>query len=182
MNLYNHVFATHPASELTTSFDGFELIKFFESCRLKSYQDSGGVWTIGFGSIRGVGPNMTISMEEAVERLREDVRDHERYVQQYVTQELSQYEFDALVSWTFNLGGGALKSSTMLKCLNGDDMREVPYQMMRWCTVGGTWLRGLAKRRHAEALMFDGQNWEDHREFKGFNKRRYLKFAKSAFV
>ena len=67
--------------------------------------------------------------------------------------------FDALVSWTFNLGGANLNSSTMLKVLNAKDFENVPEQIKRWNKAGGVVNEGLIRRREAEALLFQGKDW-----------------------
>jgi len=73
---------------------------------------------------------------------------------------MSQHQFDALVSWTFNLGPSNLNSSTMLKVLNKGDYEDVPAQIKRWNKAGGKVLEGLTRRREAEALLFEGKEWE----------------------
>ena len=74
-----------------------------------------------------------------------------------VTVPLSQNQFDALVSWVYNLGNGNLTSSTMLKVLNSGDYAGVPAQIKRWNKAGGKVLEGLTRRRQAEADMFEGK-------------------------
>ncbi len=67
--------------------------------------------------------------------------------------------YDALVSWTYNLGPTNLKSSTLLKFLNAENYEEVPTQIKRWNKAGGKVLEGLKRRREAEALLFEGKDW-----------------------
>jgi GH24 family phage-related lysozyme (muramidase) len=90
--------------------------------------------------------------------------EYEKYINDLVDVPLSQFQFDALVSWVYNLGPANLKSSTMLKKLNAGEYEEVPSQMKRWnkATVDGERkvLAGLTRRREAEALMFEGKKWE----------------------
>ena len=74
---------------------------------------------------------------------------------------LNQNQFDALVAWVYNLGPSNLKSSTMLKVLNEEEWEEVPRQMKRWNKAGGEVLRGLVRRREAEAMLFQGKDWYD---------------------
>ena len=140
-------------------YNGVELIKRFEGCELRAYKCPAGVWTIGYGHTKGVYEGQEISQSEAEDMLRHELVEYENYVNTYVTAPLSQYQFDALVSWTYNLGGGNLKSSTMLKVLNEGNYEEVPNQMKRWNKAGGKVLEGLVKRREAEADMFQGQGW-----------------------
>jgi lysozyme len=85
--------------------------------------------------------------------------EYENYVIKNVTVPLEQYQFDALVSWTFNLGGGNLQASTMLKVLNRAEYEGVPAQMARWNKAGGKVLEGLIRRREAEGLLFENKKW-----------------------
>jgi len=133
---------------------GIDLIKHFEGCELEAYKCPAGVWTIGYGHIKGVSEGMTITQEEAEEMLRDEMAEYEGYVNKLVTAELNQNQFDAMVSWVYNLGGGNLSSSTLLKVLNDGDYAGVPAQMMRWNKAGGKVLEGLTRRRQAEADLF----------------------------
>jgi lysozyme len=135
---------------------GLELIKHFEGCELQAYKCPAGVWTIGYGHIKGVSEGMTITQEEAENMLRDEMAEYEGYVNNLVTVELNQNQFDAMVSWVYNLGVGNLKASTLLKVLNAGDYDGVPAQMMRWNKAGGKVLEGLTKRRQAEADLFCG--------------------------
>lgn len=143
------------------SQEGLALIKKFEGCKLESYKCAAGVWTIGYGSTKGIKEGMSITQEKAEELLLEDVSVFEDNVLDSVTMPLSQHQFDALVSWTFNLGGANLKASTMLKKLNAGEYEEVPSQMKRWNKAGGKVLQGLIRRREAESLLFEGKDWSE---------------------
>lgn len=147
------------------SSNGIELIKRFEGLHrvqpdgtVSSYRCPAGKWTIGYGSTKGVRSGLKITVEEAEQRLMEDLREFEAVVKRNVLVPLSQYQFDALVSWAFNLGEGNLRSSTMLKKLNQGDYQAVPEQMMRWnkarTDAGLQVLPGLTRRRAAEAALF----------------------------
>ena len=140
------------------------MIKHFESCKLTAYQDSVGVWTIGWGHTAGVKKGDNWTQDEADDILLNDLEKFEGYVNQYVQVPLTQNQFDALVSWTFNLGPGNLQSSTMLTKLNEKSYDEVPSQMKRWNKAGGKVLRGLERRRNAEAAMFSGKDWKEYFE------------------
>ena len=140
------------------------MIKHFESCKLTAYQDSVGVWTIGWGHTAGVKKGDNWTQDEADDILLNDLEKFEGYVNQYVKVPLTQNQFEALVSWTFNLGPGNLKSSTMLTKLNEKSYDEVPSQMKRWNKAGGKVLRGLERRRNAEAAMFSGKDWKEYFE------------------
>lgn len=142
--------------ELSTSTAGVELIKRFEGLRLQSYQDSVGVWTIGYGHTKTAGPNQRISADEAHRLLIQDVIDHEAHIKRLVKVPLSQGEFDALSSWVFNLGGGSLANSTLLRKLNAGDYAGAGNEIPRWNKAGGKVLAGLTRRRAAERKMFEG--------------------------
>ena len=141
------------------SLEGLSLIKKFEGCKLEAYYCSGGVLTIGYGHTGGVKETDVITQEEADKLLKGDVLKFEQYVEDNVIVELDQSQFDALVAWTFNLGPGNLRESTMLKKLNDSDYASVPSEMKRWNKAGGKTLDGLIRRRNAEALLFQSKEW-----------------------
>ena len=144
---------------METSSEGISLIQKFEGCELEAYQCSAGVWTIGYGHTKDVIKGMTITKEEAEQMLVDELHEYENYINEYVTVALSQNQFDALVSWVYNLGPANLKVSTMLKVLNKGQYEEVPAQMKRWNKAGGKVLEGLIRRREAEACLFKGMEW-----------------------
>ena len=133
---------------------GINLIKEFEGLRLEAYLDSVDVPTIGYGHTRGVKLGQTISQEQAEDFLEEDIHEFELAIQRLVHVNLTQNQFDALVSFTFNLGIGSLKQSTLLKKLNAGDITGAANEFNRWVYAGGKKLTGLVKRRSAERLMF----------------------------
>jgi lysozyme len=136
------------------SQDGKKLIQSFEGLRLSAYQDSVGVWTIGYGHTKGVKPGDQINSRRADELFMEDVKGFEVEVNTLVTVPLTQGQFDALVSFCFNLGINALRKSTLLKLLNQDDREGAARQFGRWTQAGGTVLAGLERRRAAERERF----------------------------
>jgi lysozyme len=140
-----------------TSEEGISLIKKFEGCELEAYQCSANVWTIGYGHTRDISEGDSCTQAEADEMLVDDLQEFEGYVNELIDAELTQSQFDALVAWTYNLGPTNLKSSTLLKRLNEDDMADVPHQIRRWNKAGGKVLDGLIRRREAEALLFQGE-------------------------
>lgn len=150
----------HGENNMKISQEGIALIKKFEGCKLESYLCAANVPTIGYGSTKGIEMGMTISQERAEELLLEDLEVYEDAVNKAVEIPLHQHQFDALVSWTFNLGGANLNASTMLKVLNQGAYEDVPYQMKRWNKAGGKVLEGLTRRRLAESLLFEGNDWE----------------------
>ena len=138
------------------STEGLALIKKFEGCKLRAYQDSVGVWTIGVGHTKGVVEGDVITEEEADEYLRADVREAEECVSRAVTLPLTQGEFDACVSFVFNVGCGAFRGSTLLKRILDSDFDGARLEFARWNKAGGQVLAGLTARRKAEAEMFEG--------------------------
>ena len=143
------------------SQEGLSLIKKFEGCELEAYKCAAGVWTIGYGSTNYVKEGMKISQERADMLLLEDVEVFEEAVNNLVEVDLEQNQFDALISWTFNLGPTNLKNSTLLKVLNNKDYDGVPAQIKRWNKAGGKVLQGLVRRIEAEALLFEGKEWHE---------------------
>ena len=144
---------------MNISQEGLSLIKKFEGCRLESYKCSANVLTIGYGHTGGVLETDVITQDIANELLQEDISKFEKYVSDNVIVELNQSQFDALVAWTFNLGVGNLRSSTMLKKLNETDYVSIPSEMKRWNKAAGKTLDGLIRRRLAESLLFEGKEW-----------------------
>ena len=138
---------------------GIDLIKHFEGCVLDAYKCPAGVWTIGYGHTKDVQPGDSWSEDHADHMLLVELEEYENYVNTAVNVPLSQNQFDALVSWVYNLGNGNLTSSTMLKVLNSGDYDGVPAQIKRWNKAGGKVLEGLNRRRQAEADMFVGEDW-----------------------
>ena len=143
------------------SQQGVELIKHFEGCRLEAYLCPAGIWTIGYGHTLDVKEGDRVDQEAAEAFLIEDLEEFEDHVQRLVEVDLSQDQFDALVSWTFNLGYGNLAASTLLAKLNDGLYDEVPEQIKRWTRAGGRVLDGLVKRRNAEALLWEGKDWRE---------------------
>lgn len=144
---------------MKTSSAGVELVARFEGVRLKAYQDSVGVWTIGFGHTgKDVHPGDTITMKRARELLRQDLSSAEQSVNQTIKRPLNQSQFDALVSLVFNAGALPLHK-TLGSCLNSGDLHGASGEFPKWCkgTKNGQLitLEGLVRRRKAEREMFD---------------------------
>ena len=99
---------------------------------------------------------MSITQEQAEQMLLDELKEYENYINELVVVDLSQNQFDALVSWVYNLGPANLKSSTLLKVLNSGDYAGVPDQIERWNKAGGKVLEGLIRRRQAESSLFCG--------------------------
>lgn len=136
---------------------GLDLIKQFEGLYLKAYRCPAGVPTIGYGHTAGVAMGQTITQQQADDYLRRDVRQFERAVSRLVTVPLAQGQFDALVSFSFNLGEGALAQSTLLRLLNAGDYAGAAAQFDRWNKAGGRVLPGLVRRRAAERALFEAR-------------------------
>ena len=144
---------------MQTSDKGIALIKEFEGCKLTAYQDSIGVWTIGYGwtqpvdgkTIRG---GMTIKQETAERLLKTGLVSYESDVSRLVKVGLTQEQFDALVSFTYNLGSRSLSTSTLLRKLNAGDYTGAAAEFMSWNKAGGKALKGLTRRREAERALF----------------------------
>lgn len=135
--------------------DGIDLIKEFEGLRLTPYLCPSRIWTIGYGHTRTVYDGMRVTQEEAELLLQEDLRLFERAVARLVSVPLSDNQFSALVCFAFNVGVGNLESSTLLRLLNRGWYEQVPAQLMRWDRANGEVMGGLARRRAAEARLWN---------------------------
>ena len=136
------------------SATGLELIQRFEGLRLAAYRDAVGVWTIGWGHTRTAKPGMVVTRNEAEDLLREDIARFETCVNA-MAPTLSQSQFDALVSFAFNVGCGALSRSTLLRKILVGDLAGAANEFGRWNKAGGRVLTGLTRRRAAERELFE---------------------------
>ena len=147
---------------MQTSTRGIELVQEFEGLRLKAYQDVVGKWTIGYGHLivlpqeKGL-LDYEIAQETALNLLRSDLKAAEDCVSSKVIVDLTQGQFDALVSFTYNLGCGALNRSTLLRLLNAGEYTRAGEQFLLWDKAGGKPVAGLTRRREAEKRMFDNE-------------------------
>ncbi len=133
---------------------GLALIKAFEGCRLTAYLCPAGILTIGFGHTgRDVTEGLRITAEAAEELLRGDLMRFEDGVRR-LAGETSQSRFDALVSFAFNLGLGALAGSTLLKRHRAGDFARAANEFLRWNKAGGIVPPGLTRRRAAERRLY----------------------------
>src|SRR5215203_3409654 len=143
---------------MKTSSKGLGVIRLFEGLALKAYPDpgskNGDPWTIGYGHTIGVKPGMTCKESHAEEWLAWDVSRFERAVEKLVKVPLTQPQFDALISFCFNVGEGNLAKSTLLRRLNAGAYADVPAQLKRWDKAGGKVMKGLVRRRAAEADLW----------------------------
>jgi lysozyme len=140
---------------MKTSQKGTDLIKQFEGTVLKVYKDAVGLPTIGIGHLIKHNESFTtITQQQAEELLAKDLVQFEVGVTKAVRVTLNQNQFDALVSFSFNLGLGNLNSSTLLRKLNAGDYQGAASEFERWNKAGGKILTGLTRRRLAEKGLF----------------------------
>lgn len=136
-----------------------ELIKSFEGLELKAYKDAVGVWTIGYGHTSMAGdpkvvPGMVITKQEAEALLLKDLVKYENGVKRWVKVPLNPNQYGALVSFCYNVGEGNLSKSTLVKKVNAGDFAGAAKEFAKWNKAGGKELKGLTRRRTAEASLF----------------------------
>ena len=142
---------------MQVSKEGADLVSFFEGFSAEPYLCPAGFWTVGFGHlVRPDEDYSEMTKDDALELLRLDLFDASQAVNRLIYIDLEQHQFDALVSFTFNLGGGALQRSTLRRCVNRGDHQKAADQFLRWVYAKGRKLRGLELRRMAERLMYLG--------------------------
>lgn len=147
---------------MITSEKGIRLIKQFEGCRLTAYPDprtGGDPWTIGYGWThpvdgKPVKRGMTIDQATADRLLKTGLVGYENDVLKVAKVKLTQGQFDALVSFAYNVGSRAISTSTLLKKLNDGDIKGAADEFLRWNKAGGKVLNGLTRRREAERALF----------------------------
>lgn len=139
---------------MKASVDAYKLIKQFEGLRLKAYLCPAGIWTIGYGHTSGVSPNSFITIQEADEYLHRDVATIEMQLNK-LNLILRQCQWDAIVSFVFNVGIGNFKSSTLLAKIriNPED-NSIMDEFLRWVYANGKVMKGLQKRRLAEMKLY----------------------------
>lgn len=139
---------------MKASVDAYELIKQFEGLRLEAYLCPAGIWTIGYGHTSGVSPNSFITIQEADEYLHRDVAAIEMQLNK-LNLSLRQCQWDAIVSFVFNVGIGNFKASTLLAKIriNPDD-NSIIDEFLRWVYTNGKVMRGLQKRRLTEMKLY----------------------------
>ena len=142
--------------------DGLDLIKRFEGFSPTVYICPAGYPTIGYGHLvhdhEQDRYQQGITEQEAEDLLRRDAQAAERAVLRLIDVPLTDGQYDALVSFTFNLGAGALQRSTLRRKVNREQHAEVPAQLMRWVWAGGRKLKGLQKRRKIESRFYQAVN------------------------
>ena len=145
----------------TTGKKGIDLIKSFEGFYAKPYMCPASVPTIGYGTTRYPNGNkvtlkdVSITEQKGVEYLMDDLKTFEKYVDSYCRDDVNQNQFDALVSFCYNLGPNNLKSSTLLKKVNlNPSDPSILNEFLKWNKGGGIVLKGLTKRRQAESNLY----------------------------
>lgn len=135
---------------------GLEIIKEFEGFRARAYMCPAGVWTIGYGHTRGVKAGDVVNEQQATELLRNDAKEAEEAINGLVKVELSQWQFDALVSLVYNIGSGNFYNSTIRRLLNEgcDDEDRLRHAWCMWKRAGSRTLSGLIRRREKEFKLF----------------------------
>lgn len=145
------------------SANGIAVAHYFEQCRLEAYPDPGSKdgkpWTIGWGH---TGPEVVKWLKwtqaQADAAFVQDLDKFERAVLKYVKVKLSQGQFDALVLLAYNIGADAFGKSTLVRILNTENYGAVPPQFARWNKNDGKVMRGLIRRRAAEAALWAGKS------------------------
>lgn len=133
---------------------GLALIKEYEGLRLEAYDDGGGVWTIGWGHVRGVKGGNSISAERAEQLLEADLLITEHAVADLVKVPLTDNQFSALCCFVFNVGATQFAHSTLLRKLNEGGYTLVPACLRSWVFDNGKVIPGLVRRRNAEAILW----------------------------
>jgi len=131
-----------------------DMIKFFEGFGSKAYLCPADVWTIGYGRTKNVKEGDMLTEIQAERDLLEELEEFGEQVSNTVKVPLLQNQFDALTSWTYNLGVGNLQSSTLLKELNSKKYIAAGKEILRWNKAGGKVLAGLTRRRESEAKLW----------------------------
>lgn len=150
-----------------TSKNGLEFISKWEGCVLTVYKDIAGLPTIGIGHLIKNGENFTsITKEQALDLLGSDVKKCEEAICDTIHVPLTQNQFDALISWSFNCGTGVLYSSTLAKRLNAGFYEEVPNHLLNWCkaNINGKIVvnKGLYNRRVSEGDLWSTPDTESY--------------------
>jgi lysozyme len=134
---------------------GLNLIKEFESCKLIAYQDVRGIWTIGWGATgNDVVESLVWTQNQADARLLQDVQNTVTHVNSLVTVSITQGNFDAICSFAYNVGCGALAGSQLLRLLNSGNVSGASLEFPKWSHANGVVIPGLLRRRLAEQALF----------------------------
>lgn len=150
---------------LSVSDDMIDMLKSFEGLhrkradgKIEAYLDTNAkppVWTAGWGHTKTARPGMVLTEEQAVALKKQDLSEHEQNVKDFVTVPLTQGQFDALVSFSYNVGRNNFRKSDVVKAVNAKDFEAAKRNLRKWNRAGGKVLDGLTKRREAEIALFD---------------------------
>lgn len=151
---------------MRASKEAIQLIKRFEGFSSSPYICAGGKVTVGYGTTQISGKPINkymepISRQYAEELLMEDLKEFQEAIDRLVKAPLEQNQYDALLSLVYNIGIGAFKKSTLLRELNKGNYDKVPYELARWNKAGGKVLKGLTRRRAAEAELWSQSDTVD---------------------
>lgn len=140
---------------MQTNQAGLDLLHSFEGCKLESYQDIVGVWTIGYGT---TGPDIVKGLkwtqQQVDDRFKKDLARFEKAVEAACKVPITSNQFSAIVCFAYNVGIGAMQGSTLMKLLNAGKTAEAADQFLRWNKAGGKEVKGLTRRREAERALF----------------------------
>jgi lysozyme len=146
---------------MTVSDKLIDTLKFFEGLRLTAYLDTNAkppVWTIGWGHTRTAKAGMVITEAQAVRLKKEDLKEHEESVVTAIpATKLTQGQFDALVSFSYNVGKNKFKKTGVVKAVNAGKFADAKKELAKWNRAGGKVLDGLTSRRNAEIALMDAQ-------------------------
>lgn len=138
--------------------NAIDLIKQFEGFRPEAYQDSVGVWTIGYGTTRidgqPVKQGMTITQDQALQLVQQEVNKLWFQIESILKVKINDNQMNALVDFAYNLGFDSLRNSTLMRLVNESKFDEAANQFPRWVYAGGKVLPGLVRRREAESQLF----------------------------
>lgn len=137
------------------SADGRKFLEAREALRLVAYKDGGGVWTLGYGHTHGIKKGDTCTEEQADEWLSQDVAPVERAINEHILVQLNQNQFDALCSFSLNVGISAFLVSTLLRRLNQGNFTLAAHEFDQWIFDNGQVVQGLINRRALERKLFE---------------------------
>ncbi len=145
---------------MRTGKQGIQIIQHFEGLKLRPYKCPAGLWTVGYGTLIGNGKtlppewNRLFTVSECTALLFEELRSKEKGILRYVRVPLTQNQFDAIVSFVYNLGLGAFQRSTLRRKINRGDFLGASQEFIKWNKAGGKVLAGLTRRRISETALF----------------------------
>ena len=140
---------------MKTTSKGIDIIKKYEGCKLSAYRCPSGVLTIGYGHTDNVRAGQHITQQEADDMLLQDILQREKQIDEVLTADLNENQYDAVISFVFNVGIGNFARSTLLKKINANpDDRSIRFEWLEWCRSGKRILEGLVRRREEEITLY----------------------------